>query len=474
MRRVLWACGAVAVSALLLRYGGMGLHPVPGLLLLAPLPVLLLAPRVNATTAVVAAFLAWLLGGIDLWAYYTATLEQPVPVAVGLLAGSALVFAGLVAVTRALLRRGRYVSAALVLPAGWVALEYVVSLATPFGTWWSIAYTQADARALLQLSALTGHWGVTFVALGVPAAIAAVAAPGAAGRVRVRLGIAVLIVATLVMGYGAWASAGSTGEGERVRVAALAVTQPPEYLPVDTPAGRIVIAELVREIGRLADSGAQVVVLPEKSLRANEKTLPLLTGPLGMVARERGIHVVAGLVLARNGTSVNAAIDLPSGAVYAKHLLIPGLEDDLEPGDRRVLVPGRRWALAVCFDLEKADLIRAYRRDGARLLLVPALDFERDAWLHSRMAVTRGVEYGLGVVRAAQLGSLTISDARGRVVAEQRATVTSTASIVADLPADPALTPYARFGDWFAWLCIALVLAGSLAVGRPRPLRTER
>jgi apolipoprotein N-acyltransferase len=435
----------------------MGLHPIPGLLLLAPLPVLLLAPRVNATAAAAAAFLAWLLGGLDLWGYYTVTLEQPVPTAVALLAGSALVFAGLVVATRALLRNGRYAAAALVLPVGWVALEYAVSQTTPFGTWWSIAYTQTDARALLQLSALTGHWAVTFVALGVPAAIAAIAAPGAARRVRLRLGVATLVVAAVVLGYGTWHSIG-TPAGSQVRVAALAVTQPPEYVPVHTPAGRTIVAQLVREIGRLADAGAQVVVLPEKSLRADERTLPLLTGPLTRVARERGIHVVAGLVLTRNGTSVNAAIDLPTGATYAKHLLIPGLEDDLEPGNRRVLVPGRPWALAVCFDLEQADLVRAYSRDGAELLLVPALDFERDAWLHSRMAVTRGVEYGVGVVRAAQLGSLTISDAEGRVLAERHATVTSTSSVIADLPADPAPTLYARLGDWFAWACAASLL----------------
>jgi apolipoprotein N-acyltransferase len=460
MKRVLstvFAVGAVAATALLLRYGGMGLRPVPGLLLLAPLPVLLFAPRVNSVAAATAAFLAWLLGGIDLWSYYTTTLEQPVPIAVALLAGSALVFAVLVAVTRALLLRGRYVASALVLPAGWVALEYAVSLTTPFGTWWSIAYTQTDVRALLQVSALTGHWGVTFIALAVPSAIAAIAAPRAAHRVRLRLGVATLVVPTLVLGYGAWLLVDGPA-GQRVRVAALAVAQPPEYVPVHTPAGRALISQLAGEIGRLAEAGAQIVVLPEKSLRADEQTLPLLTGPLSRVARERGIHVIAGLLLTRDSTSVNAAIDLPSGTTYAKHLLVPGLEDDLTPGGRTVLVPGQPWALAVCFDLEKADLIHAYRQDGAELLLVPALDFERDAWLHSRMAVTRGVEYGLGIVRTAQLGSLTISDATGRILAERHATLTSTSSVIADLPTDPPSTPYARFGDWFAWACTASLL----------------
>ena len=47
------------------------------------------------------------------------------------------------------------------------------------------------------------------------------------------------------------------------------------------------------------------------------------------------------------------------------------------------------------------------------MLLVPALDFTGDGWLHSRMALVRGVESGLTVVRAAAYGRLTVTDAGG-------------------------------------------------------------
>ena len=101
------------------------------------------------------------------------------------------------------------------------------------------------------------------------------------------------------------------------------------------------------------------------------------------------------------------------------------------------------------------DLGRRYA--GVDVMLVPAWDFTRDAWLHSRMAVLRGVENGYVIVRSARNGALTVSDAYGgEVVAE-----------VAERPAHrllgrrpsiygPGPTLYSRIGDVFGWSMLAL------------------
>jgi apolipoprotein N-acyltransferase len=75
---------------------------------------------------------------------------------------------------------------------------------------------------------------------------------------------------------------------------------------------------------------------------------------------------------------------------------------------------GHRWAIAICFDMDFPGLVCDYRRSVATVMFVPSWDFGRDAWLHSRMAITRGVENGLTVVRAARQGALTVSDPHGR------------------------------------------------------------
>ena len=98
------------------------------------------------------------------------------------------------------------------------------------------------------------------------------------------------------------------------------------------------------------------------------------------------------------------------------------------------------------------------------MLLVPAWDFAEDGWLHSRMAVMRGVEGGYSVARAARRGRLTLSDDRGRILGEGDSARSPVASVLATARVGPAGTPYARLGDWFGWLSCG-VLALALVVG---------
>jgi hypothetical protein len=51
----------------------------------------------------------------------------------------------------------------LLLPSAWVSSEFLVSLASPFGTWGAVAYTQGGNLALLQLVSVTGIWGIAFL-----------------------------------------------------------------------------------------------------------------------------------------------------------------------------------------------------------------------------------------------------------------------------------------------------------------------
>jgi apolipoprotein N-acyltransferase len=102
---------------------------------------------------------------------------------------------------------------------------------------------------------------------------------------------------------------------------------------------------------------------------------------------------------------------------------------------------------------------RLYGEAGVGLLLVAAWDFGRDGRLHARMAVVRGVESGFALVRTAQRGLLTVSDDRGRVVAEMPSGEGPEALLTARVAPGSGRTPYARWGDWFGWLCLLLLAA---------------
>ena len=75
--------------------------------------------------------------------------------------------------------------------------------------------------------------------------------------------------------------------------------------------------------------------------------------------------------------------------------------------------------LAICTDMHFSALGQAYGAAGAGVMLLPAWDFQLDAWMGARMAVRRGVESGYAVLRAAREGVLTVSDAYGRGLAER-------------------------------------------------------
>jgi apolipoprotein N-acyltransferase len=143
-------------------------------------------------------------------------------------------------------------------------------------------------------------------------------------------------------------------------------------------------------------------------------------------------------------------------------------------GDGPGLV-GDGEAVTICKDMDFQGALR----DGARrsagalgLMLVPAWDFDADDWTHARMAILRGVEGGYAIVRAASNGLVTVSDARGRVLARRPSGAVGYASVVAAVPRGAGNTPYLRIGDAFGWiagLAGVLLMAWSI-LAAPRRL----
>ncbi|GAB4055914.1 nitrilase-related carbon-nitrogen hydrolase [Catellatospora paridis] len=448
---------AVLASATLVWFG-TGLAPVPWLTWLAPLPMFLLAARVPGRAAVVAAFLAWAAGSLNMWTYYTVTLEVPAVVVVGFLLLQASAFAGAVGLYRALLRHGRPVSAALAAAAAWAGAEYLVSLFSPGGSFAAVGYTQAEVLPVVQVVSLTGIWGVGFLLMALPALAAAGLADRTAWR-QLLAAAAVLAVGTA--GYGLLRLQGSpTGPG--TTVALVDVWQSEDSLPVTSPEARQVLAGYLDQASRAASAGATVLVLPEKVFKVTEPELADLGRSISAVAAGSRITIVVGLTLRDQAGAHNIAMayDGASAVRYDKQRLVTGWEDHMIAGDRPVWLPGTRTGLVICKDLDHPELGRAYGTQDTTVLLAPALDFDRDGRLHSRIAVVRGVENGGTVIRSAGRGRLVAADSRGRLAADAVTGAGTTSALVSVRPGSGA-TPYARLGDWFAWLCLVFI-AGCL------------
>ena len=81
-----------------------------------------------------------------------------------------------------------------------------------------------------------------------------------------------------------------------------------------------------------------------------------------------------------------------------------------------------------------------------------------DPW-HTQMASFRAIEQGVNLVRQTSLGLSAAFDYQGRVLAAMDHYMTSDRVLVSQVPTHGVRTFYARFGDWFAWLSLAALVA---------------
>lgn len=431
---------------------GTGLEPTHWVTWLAPLPLLLLAPRVRWQAALAAAFVAGACAGASSWHYLHDVIKLPLAVDVMVVVMPGIGFALCVLLFRKLWQDGRIASAALAPAVLWGALDYLGSLGSPHGTYGSLAYTQMDALPVIQIAALTGLWGVAFLMLLLPSALAVALLPGPSLMRRMLVGAAAVLLVAAALGYGRMRLQEPADGFLRIGLVSLKGPVRPALASAE---GQAMLKRYLAAIDVLAGQGAKAIVLPETAFAVEQENIP----QLAEAATRLGVVIDTGAAVgdATHGERNMALAFAPAApaASYAKHHLIPGFESRYQGGTGYAMAPGLANAgLAICKDMDFHDTGHAYAGRGAQLLLVPAWDFVADGWLHGRMAVLRGVENGFAIARAARGGRLTLSDDRGRVLAEASDDA-GDAQLVGDLPLRHTHTFYAAWGDWFAWLELA-------------------
>jgi apolipoprotein N-acyltransferase len=455
---------AIASAAMLVWFGN-GLNPLWPLLWFAPLPVLLFGLNSGWRSAAVVAFLAWLIGSLNLW-HYLRLVGVPPVTWFSIFGAVALIFAAAVLAFRALVHRGASWSALLVLPATWVSFEYIRNLTTPHGTAGSLAYSQLHFLAFLQLASITGPWGLSFLLLLFPAALAiGVYLRRSQPKQALSIVAASLGVIVLVLVFGIVRLA--IPQSQKVRVGLIASDTPGNVVTAAPGAksGRLFV-DYAQQAEGLAARGAQFIIMPEKLATITDTNARDADAIFQPLADKTGSTIVIGLVHTSQPREYNQArIYTPQATVasYDKHHMLPPFESNLTPGTTLTLLPQAQGTrgVAICKDMDFTPLSRRYGNAGAGLMLVPAWDFNIDRAWHGHIAVMRGVEDGFSIARAAKDGYLTVSDNRGRIVAETRSDSAPFATLLADVPTAHDRTLYLLLGNWFAWLSLA-ICAGTL------------
>ena len=455
LRLRLLQLSAVLVVSLPL-YWVLGPQPVAWLAWCAPLPLLLLALRSSRMDAAWMTLAAALLGLSSNIAYFS--LLMPVPIIALVLAVKAALWLLVVLATRALVLRYQAGWTVLVYPVVWVALDSLMAALLPDGNWGSLAYSQADNLPMLQVAALAGVPGLLFLLCLAPSALALLLV---GGRRFVRVAMASLLVLLLAWAGGAWRLHGAPVQ-PATRVALVAID---DFIGPATPPARVqaVWDQYARHVEELAAQGATLIVLPEKIAVLTPVQASAVQQRFSLLAQRSRAWITLGLGVQDGPGRRNLAwLFAPDGAAplsYQKHHLAPP-EREFLPGASYVVqaVAGRTMGLAICKDMHFARFGAAYGRAGAGadVMLVPAWDFQLDAWMGARMTQVRGVENGYAVLRAAREGLLTVSDAYGRVLAQTASSTMPGSVLLASLPPRADVAPWAPWlAPLFGWICVA-------------------
>jgi apolipoprotein N-acyltransferase len=156
---------------------------------------------------------------------------------------------------------------------------------------------------------------------------------------------------------------------------------------------------------------------------------------------------------------------------------LTGIIGDFQHGSQYKVgrLAGGPFSVYICYEAIFPDEVRRFTLAGAQLFI----NISDDGWFggsgapeqHLAMARVRAVENRRWLLRDTNTGVTVSVDPYGRIVA--RLAPDSRGVLDAPYAFRSDLTPYARWGDWIAWLCVLAALMLVLDGARHAPQRTN-
>jgi apolipoprotein N-acyltransferase len=244
-----------------------------------------------------------------------------------------------------------------------------------------------------------------------------------------------------------------------------------------------------------ADRGAQTIIWPESTVPLSYAVTDFYRQSIESVSRTRNVDIILGSVAedaSQPDKLWNAAFLVSGGSTighYDKIRLVPFGEyvplrkmlffakklvhavGEFEFGTNDNPLRGKHvYGPAICYEIVYPEITRTQVRHGADVLVT----ITNDAWYdgtsaprqHLNQARLRAVEDDRWLLRAGTTGISALVDPAGRVIEELP--MGRTGIIIAKYAARKTMTPYVRWGDWFAYLSAGVVMIGVVARRRRR------
>ncbi len=450
----------------------------------------------------------WIFNSIYFYGNIPAVLSLLILIALCLYLGA---YVGVFSVLLNFLSRHSRLPVLFTAPVLWVTLEFLRTYALTGFPWSVLGYSQYKFLTLIQISDITGIYGVSFLVAALNGAIFDVmvywpkrlSRMPLYGRWQITIGLIIFsLVVAVSLFYGMWRLK-TVEKGRNMRVSVIQGNFEQEK-KWDVKFKRQIIDSYKRHTLKASLDYPELIVWPETSIpfvfgqdealtaeiREFQKTLEsyLLFGGVTVkdVSDNKPRSPAAFLrkqeagVQGKNQIANSAILMSPDGevlSVYDKIHLVPygeyvplrkilpfikklvvGVGDFMQGKEYTVTdIPGARISSPICYEIIFPGLVRKFADKGANLFVT----ITNDAWFgrtsapyqHFSMAVFRAVENRVPVIRAANTGISGFIDAKGRI--QKKSGIFVEAVLTDDVTLESFKKSfYSRYGDLFAFLCI--------------------
>lgn len=384
--------------------------------------------------------------------------------------------------------RGRF--SIVLIPAMWVAFEWLRTLGLFGFSWGDLAYSQAHWPVAIQIASITGSWGVSFLITLINTAIAGfLVNRDKRSRMVLTASAAVMLVNI------AYGTISIHQTSKIIPHTKIAMVQGGVDLTWTTPD---INEKITRAYWPMTESikGADFVVWPESVMPGDILSSPSLQFGMASLTQKTGASILAGGFHSVEDKHAAGGVKEYNGAyLISPQGKIIGRYDKVRLVPFGEFVPGRNWlpilkdypimdydrypgrgyytlhsnkgdiGTMICFESTFPYIGRTLAKSGAEVLFV----ITNDSWFlktaavaqHHDFSILRAVENHRYVVRNATTGISSLITPWGTVL--ESAGLGEKAIVRGGVAMLKGQTVYTRYGDWFVVLCMAISAVGLVA-----------
>jgi apolipoprotein N-acyltransferase len=401
-------------------------------------------------------------------------------------------YTGVFAVMFKLIYVRLHVPAMFIVPVLWVTLEYARTYILTGFPWSLLGYSQHSFLPLIQISDITGVYGISFLVAAINGLVFDLIRQRKAGLSELvsrrhiisgAIALVLIIIASLVYGL---AKLKHNDQGGNITVTVLQgnIDQDKKW---DRNHQREVVDTYKNLTLAAASDKPDLVVWPESALPFIFGNDTDLTNEVMDLQKQMNSHMLIGSVLFKGrekGKSLlsNSVIMLSPGTdaieVYDKIHLVPfgeyvpmgnlfpfiskmvtAVGDFVKGKEVKVMkTPFAKIGNLICYEIAFPGLVRKFIDRGTNLIVTVT----NDAWFgrtsapyqHFSMAVFRAIENRVPVARSANTGISGFIDSRGRI--KKKSDIFVKASLTEKISVGTEKSFYAGNGDIFAYVCLII------------------